>query len=303
MREENKRKIIVILGQTASGKKKLAEKLIKINDNIKFISADSRKIYKFLDIGTDKPEEEMRKYYSLIDIIEPCTQYSAEDFRQDAEREIENATSLGKIPIVIGGTPLYLLALFEGFFEHKKDNRVREMLNERLKKEGVDSLYRELLDVDPERAKKINPNDAYRIKRALEVYYTTGIPMSKIMKKRRQPKYIPLYFGIKWDREKLYKRINQRVDKMIERGLIEEVKSLLNMGIREDCPGMKTIGYREILIYLKGKITKEDAIRKIKKNTRIYARRQEYFFRHFKGVKWYTSDDIEKLISEIIYNL
>ncbi len=302
MSEGNKQKIIVILGQTASGKKHLAEKLINMDSRIQFISADSRKIYKHLDIGTDKPEGKLKTHYSMIDIIEPCIQYSAEDFRKDAEKEIEKALGFGKIPIIIGGTPLYLIALFEGLFEHKKDEEVRKYLDDRLKKVGLNGLYQELLKIDPERAKAIHPNDAYRIKRALEVYYTTGIPMSKIMKERKPARYIPHYLGIKWQRSLLYERINQRVDVMIKKGLIEEVKKLKDMGIKEHCPGMKTIGYKEVLMYLNGNITKEEAIRKIKKHTRIYARRQEYFFKHFKHVKWFSHENIEKLIEEIIHN-
>ncbi len=300
MNVENKPKILVIIGQTASGKKGVASKILEHIDNVRFISADSRKIYKYLNIGTDKPQGPLREHFSLIDIIEPCTQYSAEEFRKDAEKEIEKALSGGKIPIVIGGTPLYLLALFEGFFEHKKDEKVRKVLEKKLQKEGVGALYAELWEIDPERAKKINPNDAYRIKRALEVYYTTGIPMSKIMKKRRPAKYSPVYIGIRWDRKALYERINQRVDRMIEKGLVEEVEKLLNMGVREDCPGMKTIGYREIIAYINGEISLEEAIRKIKKNTRIYARRQEYFFKHFKNIKWLSGEDVSGIVSRIL---
>ena len=294
-------KVPVLLGQTASGKKQIALKILeKFDGKIVFISSDSRKIYKYLDIGTDKPQGKLKKHFSLIDIIEPCSGYSAEEFRKDAEREIENALSSGKIPIIIGGTPLYLLALFEGFFEHKKDEKVRNMLEEKLRKEGVKNLYNELQEIDPDRAKEINPNDAYRIKRALEVYYTTGIPMSKIMKKRKPTKYSPVYIGIKWDRKALYERINQRVDRMIEKGLVKEVEKLLNMGVREDCPGMKTIGYREIIAYIRGEISLEEAIRKIKKNTRIYARRQEYFFKHFSGVEWFPAEDTSSIISRIL---
>ncbi len=296
MSVENRPKIIVIIGQTASGKKKLAERLLNASPHIRFISADSRKIYKYLDIGTDKPQGALKEHFALIDIIEPCMQYSAEEFRKDAEKEIERALNAGEIPIVIGGTPLYLLSLFEGFFEHRKDENVRKMLEERFKKEGINALYSELQEIDPKRAQKINPNDAYRIKRALEVYYTTGIPMSEIMEHRKPAKYIPVYIGIKWERKMLYERINKRVDRMSENGLIEEVKRLLDMGVKEDCPGMKTIGYREIIPYLKGKISKEEAIRKIKKNTRIYARRQEYFFKHFNSIKWFPPEKIEDLI-------
>lgn len=299
MNEENKTKIIVIIGQTASGKKHVASKLLNHIKNIRFISADSRKIYKYLDIGTDKPQGKLKEYFSLIDLIEPCTQYSAENFRKDAETEIERALNKKRIPIIIGGTPLYLLALFKGFFEHKKDENIRRILEERLQKEGIETLFRELKEIDPQRAKEINPNDAYRIKRALEVYYTTGKPMSEIMRLKRPTKYSPIYFGIRWDRKKLYERINQRVDKMIESGLIQEVKKLLEMGIKEDCPVMHTIGYKEIIAYLRGKTSKENAIEKIKKNTRTYARRQEYFFKHFNNVEWISGEDESTIILKI----
>ncbi len=299
MSVENRPKIIVIIGQTASGKKKLAERLLNANPHIRFISADSRKIYKYLDIGTDKPQGALKEHFALIDIIEPCMQYSAEEFRKDAEKEIERALNTGEIPIVIGGTPLYLLALFEGFFEHKKDENVRKMLEDRLKEEGVNTLYSELRQVDPRRAKEINPNDAYRIKRALEVYYTTGLPMSEIMQYRKPARYLPVYIGIKWERKILYERINKRVDRMIENGLVEEVKKLLDMGVKENCPGMKTIGYREIIAYLKGEMSLKEAIKKVKKNTRIYARRQEYFFKHFKDVEWFEWHEHTNIIRKV----
>ncbi len=297
MKGENK--VLVILGQTASGKKKIAEAILERHTEVIFVSADSRKIYKYMDIGTDKPQGKLREHYTLIDIKHPCEQYSAEEFRKDAERVIKRAYEENKIPVVVGGTPLYLLALFEGFFEHEKDENIRRMLDEKLEKEGVGGLYRELMEVDPKRAEKLNPNDAYRIKRALEVYYTTGIPMSDLMKKRKPPLFSPLYIGIRWDRKLLYERINSRVERMIENGLLDEVKKLVEMGIDENCPGMKTIGYREMLEFIKGNITFEEAVRKIKKNTRIYARRQEYFFKHFQYVKWLFIQDFDNLYYEI----
>ncbi len=299
MKGENE--VLVIIGQTASGKKKIAESILALYPDVIFISADSRKIYRHMDIGTDKPKGKLREHYFLIDIKHPCEQYSAEEFRKDAEKVIKMAYEKKRIPVVIGGTPLYLLALFQGFFEHKKDENVRKWLEERLFKEGVAALYRELLEIDPDRARKLNPNDAYRIKRALEVYYTTGLPMSRLMKKRKPPLFSPFYVGIKWERKSLYERINKRVDKMIEEGLIDEVKSLFSMGIKEDCPGMKTIGYREIIDYLKGRISLEEAVRRIKKNTRVYARRQEYFFRHFENVRWVNIEEFNKdtVIKEI----
>ena len=307
MKGENK--VLVILGQTASGKKKIAEAILDRHPEVIFVSADSRKIYKYMDIGTDKPGGKLREHYTLIDIKHPCEQYSAEEFRKDAERVIKRAYEENKIPVVVGGTPLYLLALFEGFFEHEKDENIRRMLDEKLEKEGVGGLYRELMEVDPKRAEKLNPNDAYRIKRALEVYYTTGIPMSDLMKKRKPPLFSPLYIGIRWDRKRLYDRINERVDKMVEKGLLNEVKNLLSIGVNENCPGMKTIGYREMLEFIKDNITFEEAVRKIKKNTRIYARRQGYFFRHFANVEWINIEEsdiynvlniIERTLSEIL---
>ena len=296
-------RIIVITGPTASGKTEIARRLLDLFPNsLVFISCDSRKVYKFMDIGTAKPPIELRPHYRLIDIRMPDEPYSAQEFAIDAEREIERALEGGKIPIVIGGTILYLKALFEGFFESSPiEPSIRDELKQRLEREGVSSLYRELQKVDAETAEKVHPNDWFRIIRALEVYYQFGKPISELRREsRRPPKFKPLYFFNDMPRPQLYERINRRVDRMISLGFVDEVKSLIERGYDLRYPSMNTLGYRELYLYLNGKMDLETAIRLTKKRTRTFARRQFYFSRSLKGIRYVPPElMLESVVSEI----
>jgi len=293
------RKILSILGPTASGKKEIAKLLLdRFGEKIHFISCDSRKIYRYMDIGTAKPPQDMRKFYSLLDIKSPDEAFSAGEFAREVEKIIPEIEKNDKIPIIIGGTPLYYKALFEGLFEEpRKKTEIREKILRRLEEEGIERLYRELKVVDPQAASKIHPNDWIRITRALEVYYTLNIPLTEAQKKlKKPPKYKPLYVGIIMTRELLYQKINERTERMFKEGLVEETRQILDMGYSQRLPSLNTIGYREVIQYLNGDITLDEAKRLTAKKTRIYSRRQEYFFRSFDYVKWF---DVSRGFNEV----
>ncbi len=296
-------KIICIIGPTACGKKEIAKYLLaKFGNSIRFISCDSRKVYRYMDIGTAKPEKPLREFFELIDIKNPDEIYSAGDFARDAERVITQILNSGRIPVIIGGTPLYYKALFSEFFEEpKKDPEIRQYLLNRLKEEGVEKLYEELKIIDPETAKKLHPKDWLRITRALEIYYNTGMPASEARRKLRAKRtFEPEYIGITQPNPELYKKIEERTKKMFSEGLIEETKKILEMGYSEKLPSLNTIGYRETIKYLKGEFTLEEAIYKTIKSTKIYARRQKMFFKNFENVSWY---DVTKKINQLFERL
>lgn len=300
-------KILCIVGPTACGKKEIAAELLNIfNDRLHFISCDSRKVYRYMDIGTAKPPESIKQFFSLIDIRNPDEIYSAGDFARDAERIIRESLNTAKIPIIIGGTPLYYKALFSEFFEEfKKDPKVRALILDKMKKYGIESLYEELREKDSELAKKLHPNDWIRITRALEIIYTLGIPASEARKKLRRKIFFEAhYVGITQPMRILYEKIERRTNEMFEKGLVEETKRLLDMGYDEKLPSLNTIGYRETIRYLKGESELAEAIKKTCKNTKVYARRQLRFFRTFENIAWYnlsesTSELINHLQSEI----
>ena len=272
-------KLLAIVGPTASGKTAFALKLAE-EFRIRLISVDSRKIYKGMDIGTAKPPPEKRGLFRLVDILEPSQRFSAAEFARRAEEEVKRALEEGLTPVMVGGTVLYYKAFFEGLFEAPEpDPALRQALLERVKEEGSPALWRELVRVDPEAARKIHPNDWVRITRALEVYYQTGLPISELRKRKPKRPYEPLYVTLPVDRPSLYERINRRVDRMMEEGLLEETERLLE-AYGPSAPGLLTIGYRELALYLLGKIKKLDtAVNLIKKRTRQFARRQIYFMR------------------------
>ncbi len=297
-------KIPVIFGPTASGKTKLASILLEKSDKIHFIVADSRKIYRYMDIGTNKPPENLRNFFSMIDIRDPDEHFSAADFAKLAEIEIKKIISSGKIPVIIGGTVLYLKALFEGLFEAPPiDKEIRENLRIRLKSEGIRNLFEELKKLDPEAASRIHPNDWFRILRALEVYYQTGKTITHWQREKNHKKteFYPIYFGLYRSRENLYQRINQRFDRMMDAGFLDEVKRLLAMGYTPDLPSLNTIGYKELIQYLLSEISLERAILISKRRTRILARRQIYFSRSLKPpVKWISvENDYKDILDQL----
>lgn len=299
-----KSKVIVICGPTASGKTKLGIELAKkINGEI--ISSDSMQIYKDMNIGTAKPtKEEMQgiKHY-LIDVISPEERYSVAQYKQDAQKAIEEILQRGKVPIVVGGTGLYIDSLIYEieYNDIKIDEDYRNELELIVEKEGLDRLYKKAKEVDPVAMEKISPNDKKRIMRVLEIYKATGKTKTQQEEEsRKKPiKYDYKVFALNWDREKLYDRINKRVDLMIEQGLIEEVKNIVRK-YKKFPTAMQGLGYKEVVDYINEIYTKEEMIEKIKMESRRYAKRQLTWFRKNKQTIWLDAeDDIQNNINII----
>ena len=299
----SKPKVIVICGPTASGKTALSIKLAQqINGEI--VSADSMQIYKDMNIGTAKPtkEETQNIKHYLIDFVNPSQRYSVAEFKKDAEKAIEEILSKGKIPIIVGGTGLYIDSLIYGieYNEIKIDEKYRQQLENRVEKEGLEKIYEEAKKIDYEATQKISKNKKKRILRILEIYNATGKTKTEqeIESKRNGIKYDYKVFAINLDREILYDRINKRVDKMINEGLIQEVEEILKK-YKEFPTAMQGIGYKEVVEYLNGTITKEEMIDKIKQETRRYAKRQMTWFKKNKETIWIKSGDMQKILEEI----
>lgn len=301
-----KPKVIVIAGPTASGKTALSIALAKkINGEI--ISADSMQIYKYMDIGTAKPtKEEMSgiKHY-LLDFVSPDERYSVADFKKDAENAIEEILKKGKTPIVVGGTGLYIDSLIYGieYPDIKFDEDYRNFLEKIASLEGgLESLYEKAIKIDSNAVLKISRNDKKRIMRILEIYHATGKTKTEleIESRKNEVKYDYRVFVINMDREKLYERINKRVDIMIENGLIDEVKSILKRF--DNFPtAMQGLGYKEVVDYLYGRYTKNEMIEKLKMETRRYAKRQLTWFRKDKSFTWIDGlDDMQNNIKIIL---
>ncbi len=283
-------KVIVIGGPTASGKTGLGVELAKqIQGEI--VSADSMQIYKKMNIGTAKPTvEEMQGIpHHGIDFVEPDTRYSVADFKKDATKDIKDILERGKVPIVVGGTGLYINSLIDGidYKEIPFDENYRAYLETCVEQQGLDALYQEAKQIDPEAMKHISKNDKKRILRVLEIYKQTGKTKTMLEKESRAGgiPYDYHVFCIQMDREILYQRINTRVDNMIQQGLIQEVKNLLQE-YQEFPTAMQGLGYKEVVEYLQGRTTKEEMIETIKRETRRYAKRQLTWFRKNKQTIW-----------------
>lgn len=290
-----KPKVIVICGPTASGKTILSVELAK-KCNGEIISADSMQIYKDMNIGTAKvTQEEMQgiKHY-MIDIVYPTERYSVAEFKVQAEKAIEEILKKGKTPIIAGGTGLYVNSLIYNiqYNDIKIDEKYRKYLEERVEKEGLQSLYEEAKNIDFEAMKSISKNDKKRILRVLEMYHQTGKTKTELEKESRKEevKYDYKVYAINWEREELYKRINKRVDIMIEQGLIKEVEKILKKYDKFPT-AMQGLGYKEVVEYLDKKITKEEMIEKIKMETRRYAKRQITWFKKIENVKWIQGNE------------
>lgn len=302
----NKPKVIVICGPTASGKTALSIELAKkINGEI--ISSDSMQIYKDMDIGTAKPtKQEMQeiKHY-LLNFVEPDQRYSVAQFKKDAEKAIEEILAKNKVPIIVGGTGLYVDSLIYGieYQEIELDKKYREELEEKAQKEGLETLYEQAQKIDPQAMEKISANDKKRILRILEIYHSTGKTKTQqeIESRKNEVKYDYKVFALNMEREKLYERINKRVDIMIEQGLIQEVENLCSK-YTEFPTAMQGLGYKEVVEYLQGKISEQEMIEKIKMETRRYAKRQLTWFRKNKQTIWLDAtkekENVEIILKE-----
>lgn len=301
--------VIVIAGPTASGKTALGVQLAKkINGEV--ISADSMQIYKDMTIGTAKPvPEEMEGIpHHLIDFVYPNERYSVAEFKKDAENKIEDILSRGKMPIVVGGTGLYIDALVYGieYPEIDVDEELRKrLLKEAETQEGLANLYEKAKKIDPDAIEKISKSDIKRITRIIEIYESTGKTKTEMEKISRQNgiKYNFKVFAINMDREKLYERINLRVDLMIEAGLIKEVEELVNKYDKFPT-AMQGLGYKEVVQYFNGELTKNEMIEKIKQESRRYAKRQLTWFRKNKNIIWLNGlEDRSKNVEFIMENV
>lgn len=290
--------LLVLLGPTASGKTALSLKLAELLP-VEIISADSRQVYKYLDIGTAKPDkEDLEKVrHHFISIIEPDEYFSAGLFAQQAEVVIKDIISRGKIPLVVGGSGLYIKALCEGLFDENEEFEsgrleIRKSLENRLRDEGIESLYKELLAYDPVTAAKYPDMNPRRIIRALEFFYSSGIQLSIAHSNAPpMPERKVIYFGIKMDREELYDRVNIRSEILWKKGLIGETRQVLDMGFPSDLNSLNTVGYKEAIAYLNGKLTDNSALEKMKQSTRNYAKRQMTWFKKVPGVTWISGDN------------
>lgn len=298
-----KSKIVVILGPTASGKSALAIELaLRFNGEV--INADSMQVYRYMDIGTAKPspEERQRVPHHLIDIVDPDEDYTAADFKRDAEEKIAEITSRGKNVFIAGGTGLYIRALTQGLFEGPgAEKTLRDELKREAEVHGKEALYGRLKRIDPASAASIHPNNLVRVIRAIEVYELSKRPISELQKEHgfRASKYDVMKVGIAKEREALYRDIDARVDMMMRAGLLEETKRLMDAGYSIDLKPMCGLGYKEMSGFLRGEYALVQAVELIKRNTRHYAKRQMTWFRKEAGVKWFTPPELNE-VTEIV---
>ncbi len=297
-------KIIVIVGPTASGKTDLAIRLAKKN-NGEIISADSRQIYKGMDIGTAKPlkSERIKIKHHLIDIKNPDKNYTVSQYKKDCLIAIKKIIKREKIPILVGGTGLYIKAVVDNLEipEIKPDLRLRNKLEKELKLKGLNHLYQKLIKLDPEAAYIIDSKNPRRIIRALEITLKTEKPFSQ-QRKTGKKLFNCLKIGITLPKEKLREKINKRVDKMLKNGLMKEVKNLINKYPVEN-PIFDAIGYREIINYLRGKISLDETTALIKRNTWKYAKRQMTWFKKDKEIYWIKNEkEALKFIKRFLEN-
>lgn len=299
---------VVIVGPTAVGKTKLGIEVAKAFGG-EVINGDAMQVYRDLNIGTAKVTREEAEGipHHLIDILEPTEDYTVAAFQRDSRQLIRSLNRAGKLPVLVGGTGLYVkAALYDyQFNEASEDTALREALQKRADEEGPEVLYKELLAVDPGATERIHPNNVQRVIRALEIFQKTGKAMSEHLP-TEPPKLVmdPVVIGLTMDRDLLYKRINQRVDLMVKQGLVEEAQSLYDRGIRKT-QAVMAIGYKELFGAFDGEYSIEEAIELIKKNSRRFAKRQLTWFRHQMPIEWFdvtnALDHFEKKVEEIIH--
>ena len=289
------RKIIAVSGPTASGKTEYAIRIAKAVDG-EVVSCDSMQLYKYMDIGSAKPtaEEQAQVRHWLVDEIDPREEFSVARYRDLAKAAIEDIFSRGKTPVVAGGTGLYLNSLLYDmdFSDADKDSELRQTLIDEAELFGTEFVHKKLEAIDPVKASKIHPNNVKKVIRALEGAMSGNNIGEFSDLKERTKDYDTLLIGITRDRDELYDRINRRVDIMVEQGLFKEVENLLEMGLQEEDISMKGIGYKEIIAFFDGVFTKEEAIDKIKQNTRHLAKRQMTWFRRYDDMHWINVSEL-----------
>ncbi len=303
--------LIVLLGPTAVGKTELS---LNIAENFKgeIVSSDSMQIYKYMDIGSAKAsKDEMdRVRHHMIDIVYPDEEFSVSDYKNQAKAIIRDINKRDMYPLVTGGTGLYINSLVYdlNFTKVEANYELREELEKEALEFGNEYAHNKLREIDPESASKIHPNDLKRVIRALEIYRESGQTMTDFNKdfRRENQDYNLAMIGLTMDREKLYNRINQRVDLMMENGLLDEVKSIMDMGYSKDLVALQGIGYKELILYLEGQCSLEESVELIKKKSRNYAKRQLTWFRRDERIIWFNKDEYsseEELSKAVIESL
>lgn len=291
--QTDKKSLIAIVGPTAVGKTATAIRLARdIGGEV--ISADSRYLYRGMDIGTAKPtvDEMAGVPHHLIDVVDPTEDYSLALYQRDAYQAIDDVLARGRVPILAGGTPLYVNAVLEGWRipEAPPDPAFRAAMEAYARDQGAEALHRRLAAVDPAAAKRIPASNVRRVIRALEIHRHTGQRMTDL-EGRQPPPYRVLIAGLMLPREELFARIDRRVDEQIASGLVDEVRGLLAAGVPPDAPAMSAIGYGEIVDYLEGKATLAEAVERIRFHTHRYARHQLTWLRRMRGVHWFNPDE------------
>lgn len=292
-------KIVVICGPTASGKSGIAMELAEIF-NAEIVCADSMQIYKYMDIGTAKPTKNDRAKvtHHMINVVEPIEPYSAAKYKDDASKATSEIIGRGKNVIVCGGTGLYIRVLTKGIFAGpERDADYREALEKQAQEKGTGELHERLKEVDPQSAEKIHPNNLVRIIRALEVFHASGRPFSEFHAEHAfsESPYDALMLYIERPRAELYARINARTEQMIKDGLVEETKALIERGYKQHLKPMRALGYKEMVGYINGKLSLDEATELLKKNTRNYAKRQITWFKNMGEINRVSPENIEAI--------
>lgn len=289
--------LVAIVGPTAVGKSQIAIHVAKrLGTDV--LTADSRQVYRGMDIGTDKPSLQERQGvpHCLIDLVEPDQPFNTGEFRRQAVAEIARLHREGKVPLLVGGTGLYVRTLLHGLCEGPPaDWAYRGQLEREADEQGADWLYRRLVSVDPESARRLHPHDRVKIIRALEVHHLLGRPLSEAQKRHAfaEAPYAPLLLGLTREREALYRRIDDRVGLELAKGLVEETRRLMDKGYGRRLGSMKGLGYKQIGGYLAGDYDYDEAVRRLKRDTRHFAKRQMTWFRKEPGIRWMTIEDGE----------
>ena len=300
---QQKIKIVVISGPTAVGKSDIAVELA-LHFNAEIVNADSMQVYRYMDIGTAKltPDERKGITHHMIDIVNPDEEFNAGRYIKMASPIIRDIHERGKRCFVVGGTGLYIKALLKGLISAPPiDMNLRKRLKEEINIKGLNHLYKRLMSLDPDTAKNIHPNDRVRITRALEIIELTGKRLSDLKKEHqfKQREFRYLYIGLFLDRKELYERINRRTLKMVEMGLLDETRHLLDMGYGPELKSMNSIGYRHMIKVIMGDWSMDEAIRLLSRDTRHYAKRQFTWFRKEPEIKWMNPRNIDEIESEI----
>lgn len=297
--DEHKPKVIAVMGPTAVGKTGLVLRLAK-NLGTEIINADSVQVYRDMNIGTAKPTlaERAEVVHHLLDIVDPDQDLDASRYSKLAREVIDKLARQRKVAIVVGGTGLYLKAIFHGLFPGAPSNQlVRERLRRKAAQDGGAELYKRLAQVDPITAQRLHPNDVFRITRALEVWECTGKPISVLQKEHgfKERPFLILKIGLRRPRSELYERINRRVEEMMAQGLLEEVRGLLSSGFGPHLKSMQALGYRHMVQHLKNGEELTEAVRKMKRDTRNYAKRQMTWFRRDQEINWFHPKEVEDI--------